>query len=123
MRWADLVDRALDLVAARPALAAVAIRRTGEIREVVVPSVGWTVVTVTPGDGAESVMLQLDLWAETYTALLTMEGEVRAALDRPICFEVEGLRMLSVFISSRPHPDSTEGEAHASLDFRLEAVR
>lgn len=122
-RWFDLIERVLTVLAARPGLAGVPIRRTGEIREVVVPSLGWTNVVTTRGDGTEAVVLQVDVWAATFQALLDMEGEVRSALDRAVCFSVNGLRILSVFQSMRIHPDATEGELHASLDFRLEAVQ
>lgn len=128
-RWPELVDAAVGLVLAQPriqaqgARPAVEIRRRGEIYQR--PSgevVTWLAVAAPKRDGSEGLLLQWDIWAADYPAVVEIETALRLALDLDACVEVEGLRFTSEYDDGRDMEDSDDEAAHRSVDFRMEAT-
>jgi hypothetical protein len=128
-RWPDLVDAAVDLVLAQPRIQAdgdrpaVEIRRRGEIHQRPTGEVvSWMRAGSRKGDGFVVLLLQWDVWAADYPAVVEIETALMQALDWNTCREVNGLRMTSEHDEDRDHEDSEDEATHTSIDFRMEAV-
>ncbi|HET7233260.1 MAG TPA: hypothetical protein VFJ16_24830 [Longimicrobium sp.] len=122
-RWPDLYERAIALLREKPRLAGAAIRKTDEIHGAPdTETLGLRDITNRSRDGTDRLLLQVDQWAADASALLEVNAAVNAALDRRIEVEVAGLRFTTVYDDGRSHPDSTEGAAHRSDDYQMEAV-
>jgi hypothetical protein len=123
VRWPDLLAAALARAAARPALAGFVVRKAGQRRRGDVPCLTWTAVAAPRGDGTDTLLLQVGIWAPGPLDVIAAEREVRAALDLPAAgLTMDGLRVFSRYEDARDHEDAEEGASNRSIDFRLWAA-
>ena len=97
--------------------------RMGARRDVRTPSVEWFIVSAIPTENFERCLIQLDIWAKSYSQATEIERRLQKCLHRDLPEEVEGLWMFLQWVQSRDHGDPKEGLVHRSVDFRFEPVR
>lgn len=89
-----------------------------------IPSVEWRRITNTLAESTESVLLQFDMWARGYSALMIIESRVRTVLlGQARIVTLGGLAMWAEMDDARDHEDPEPGVAHSSLDIRFEPAK
>ena len=99
------------------------IYRSGAFRAPQVPSVEWFVVSETKRENTMRLLLQLDIWARSYAAAVTIEQRVRRLLDLDIPHPVAGLLMWVQVEDARDQPDPQPEIVHRVLTVSFEPTR
>ncbi len=126
--WLDLLRNDAELLAAlaalTPPITAVPLEPGYEGEKVRIPGFYWFMVTETPAEAEERVLVQLDIIAPNIKALgVLMERRARATLGRKYGQIAAGIRMSTALVAARSVPDSEPGVWHRQLDFRVAPVR
>ena len=126
MRWAEAMQAVIDALQGDATLAAISgfrVIRHGEFTEPHVPSVAWMVFSDLKAENTKEIRAQLDVFARGIDQALTIEGRVRALLDRDVPQTLEGVLMWTSVEDARDHADPEAGVIHRSMDLTLEPAR
>lgn len=127
MRWDDVVRAIKAALDGDAGLAAIMGGRKLEPLESTtsrtVPSIRYTVVSDVEREVTESIMVQLDYWANGRAQAVAIEQRIRAVLSHPTRRDFGGVNMATLFYGGRDSSDPEPGVVHRQIDYRFDAVR
>ena len=100
-------------------------------RDLVIPSVTWTLVSDVEEEVWERIVVQFDIWSrpsiapaiDARTRAATIERRVRRVLHSDVFRALGGVVMATLFQEGRDHDDPDPEVVHRSVDFRFEPFR
>ena len=124
MRWRDVIKRVRTLLNSDEqftgAMGGKHIYRNGDMTEVRIPGLFWTIVADVEGENTVTVRVQFDLWHNDWDAYIIAETRIRALLDpqdADMPLDLDGLKMFSSLVDSGDMDDHEPGVIHRVLDF------
>lgn len=127
MKWPDGVQALLAEIDADAVvlglLGGPEVYATTDIRQVRVPSVGYTVIVDTERENTDEFRVQWDWWIRGDDDLIALEKRLRELVTARIAEEVQGVWMWMEFLAARDHPYPDPGVRHRSMDVRYELAR
>ena len=134
MRWDSVIAAAVAALEADAALVAAlggtaAIDDAYAIRDLVIPSVTWTLVSDVEGESLDRIVVQWDIWARpdgvnsARRNAATIERRIRHVLHADVFRTLGGIYMATLYEDGRDHGDPDPEVVHRSVDIRFEPVR